>query len=85
MPVDSGAFESLGQHVAEPTIQCPHCQAEIKLTESLAAPLLRSREQEFKRLQSAQGAAMPVRSVSGRPDNPAGEALHLLELRAELE
>ena len=53
MPVDSKALESLGQHVAEPTIQCPHCQEEIKLTESLAAPLLRSREQEFKRLQSA--------------------------------
>jgi hypothetical protein len=53
MPVDSKALESRSQHVAEPTIQCPHCQTEIKLTESLAAPLLRSREQEFKRLQSA--------------------------------
>jgi hypothetical protein len=38
--------------VHEPTIQCPHCQAEIKLTESLAAPLLRSKELEFKRLES---------------------------------
>src|SRR5689334_10537534 len=35
----------------EPTISCPECQAEIKLTESLAAPLLRSRELEFKRLE----------------------------------
>ena len=43
----------ISQGVAEPTIQCPQCQAEIKLTESLAAPLLRSREQDFKRLQSA--------------------------------
>ena len=45
--------ESSPQRVAEPTIHCPQCQAEIKLTESLAAPLLRSREQEFKRLRSA--------------------------------
>ena len=36
----------------EPTISCPECQAEIKLTESLAAPLLRSREIEFKRLEA---------------------------------
>jgi len=37
---------------AEPTINCPHCEREIKLTESLAAPLLRSRELEFKRVES---------------------------------
>ena len=35
----------------EPTIQCPQCQAEIKLTESLAAPLLKARELEFKRVE----------------------------------
>jgi len=47
----ASSLESDGQRGAEPTIHCPHCQAEIKLTESLAAPLLRSREQEFKRLE----------------------------------
>ena len=31
----------------EPTISCPHCQREIKLTESLAGPLLASAEKEF--------------------------------------
>ena len=36
----------------EPTISCPNCQADIKLTESLAAPLLRSRELEFKRMEA---------------------------------
>ncbi|HEU4625078.1 MAG TPA: DUF2130 domain-containing protein [Steroidobacteraceae bacterium] len=36
----------------EPTIHCPHCQAEIKLTESLAAPLLEAKELEFKRMES---------------------------------
>jgi hypothetical protein len=35
----------------EPIINCPHCQAEIKLTESLAAPLLRTKELEFKRME----------------------------------
>ena len=35
----------------EPTITCPHCNAEIRLTESLAAPLLRhAREQHEKRI-----------------------------------
>src|SRR5262249_41445028 len=29
----------------------PRCQTEIRLTESLAAPLLKSKEQEFKRLE----------------------------------
>ena len=53
MSMSPRALESGSQRVAEPTIQCPQCQAEIKLTESLAAPLLRGREQEFKRLQSA--------------------------------
>jgi hypothetical protein len=37
--------------VHEPIIHCPHCQAEIKLTESLAAPLLKTKELEFKRLE----------------------------------
>ena len=26
----------------EPTITCPHCNAEVRLTESLAAPLIRA-------------------------------------------
>ena len=50
MAVSSREPESRGERAAEPIIQCPHCHAEIKLTESLAAPLLRSKEQEFKRL-----------------------------------
>lgn len=37
--------------MTDPTITCPHCRAEIKLTESLAAPLLdATREQYEKRL-----------------------------------
>ncbi len=32
----------------EPVIQCPHCHKEIKLTESLAAPLVEATRQEFE-------------------------------------
>jgi hypothetical protein len=35
----------------DPLINCPHCQSEIKLTESLAAPLLKAKELEFKRAE----------------------------------
>ena len=35
--------------MTEPTIICPKCQAEIKLTESLAAPLLETTKQEYER------------------------------------
>ncbi|MCK1441479.1 DUF2130 domain-containing protein [Bradyrhizobium sp. 48] len=32
----------------EPTLQCPHCRNEIKLTESLAAPLLEQTRRRFQ-------------------------------------
>lgn len=37
---------------ADPVISCPHCQNEIKLTESLAAPLLKNKELEFKQREA---------------------------------
>jgi hypothetical protein len=47
----------------QPTIKCPHCEAEITLTESLAAPLIRAtrkkiaeKEAEIARRESALGA-----------------------------
>jgi hypothetical protein len=47
----------------QPTITCPHCEAEITLTESLAAPLIRAtrkkiaeKEAEVARRESAIGA-----------------------------
>ena len=52
MSLNARVVESREQRVHEPVITCPRCQAEIKLTESLAAPLLRSKEQEFKRLET---------------------------------
>lgn len=35
--------------MAEPTVFCPQCRSEIKLTESLAAPLLESVRQDYER------------------------------------
>ena len=35
--------------MTEPTITCPHCKSEIKLTESLAAPLLESTRLQFEK------------------------------------
>ena len=32
----------------EPTIICPNCSTEIKLTESLAAPLIRTVRKEYE-------------------------------------
>ncbi len=34
--------------MAEPTIVCPQCKIEIKLTESLAAPLLESIKRDYE-------------------------------------
>ncbi len=35
-------------NISEPTILCPSCKTEIKLTESLAAPLIESTRKEFQ-------------------------------------
>lgn len=34
--------------MTEPTITCPNCKTEIKLTESLAAPLIEATRREFE-------------------------------------
>jgi len=34
--------------MAEPTVVCPQCKTEIKLTESLAAPLLESVRRDYE-------------------------------------
>ena len=35
--------------MSEPTITCPHCKTEIKLTESLAAPLIESTRRDYEK------------------------------------
>lgn len=57
------------QPLPEPVIQCPHCQGEIKLTESLAAPFIRAREAEFTR----KDAALREREAAVRRDRDSLE------------
>ena len=49
MSLSTSAIAVRDTHLHEPTIKCPHCDVDIKLTESLAAPLLKVREAEFAR------------------------------------
>ena len=47
--------------MAEPTIICPQCKTEIKLTESLAAPLLESVKRDYEQRLSQKDADMTQR------------------------
>jgi hypothetical protein len=42
--------------MTEPTITCPNCKIEIKLTESLAAPLIEATRKEFEKRLSQKNA-----------------------------
>lgn len=47
--------------MADPTITCPNCGTEIKLTESLAAPLIATTRQEYEAKLSAKNAEIAQR------------------------
>ncbi len=44
--------------MAEPTIICPKCKCEIKLTESLAAPLLEATRRQYEQQIAQKDAAV---------------------------
>src|SRR5215217_109724 len=50
----------------EPTISCPSCNTEIKLNESLAAPLLESTRREFEKRLAQKDADIAKRETSLR-------------------
>ncbi len=52
----------------EPTITCPKCKAEIRLTESLAAPLIEETRKQFERelLQKDQEIAAREQAIKGK-------------------
>ncbi len=50
--------------MAEPTIICPTCKTEIRLTESLAAPLIEATKQEFERRLAQQSEAFEARETA---------------------
>ena len=47
----------------EPIIHCPNCRTEIKLTESLAAPLIAETRQKFERTLAAKDAEVARREA----------------------
>ena len=52
--------------MAEPTITCPSCSTEIRLTESLAAPLLASTRKQFEEQLARKDAAIAEREGAAR-------------------
>lgn len=49
------------KQMTEPTIQCPHCQTEIKLTESLAAPLIAATRAQYEAQLTQKNEEMVAR------------------------
>lgn len=57
--------------MTEPTITCPNCKTEIKLTESLAAPLLAATKQEFEKRLAQKDADIAKREATLREQEAA--------------
>lgn len=57
--------------MTEPTITCPRCQHEVKLTESLAAPLIRATEQKYLALMEQHDAGVKKREDALRAQEQA--------------
>lgn len=53
-------------HTSEPTIICPNCKTEIKLTESLAAPLIEATRRQYEQKISQQEADVANREAAIR-------------------
>ncbi|MEN6433494.1 MAG: hypothetical protein WA096_06230 [Smithella sp.] len=57
--------------MTEPTITCPNCKTEIKLTESLAAPLIETTRKEFEKRLSQKDADIVKRESTVREKEEA--------------
>lgn len=57
--------------MTEPTITCPNCNTEIKLTESLAAPLIASTRLDFQQRLAAKDAEIANREARFREQEEA--------------
>ena len=66
--------------MTEPTITCPNCGTEIKLTESLAAPLLATTKQEYEAKLSAKNA-----EIAKREKAVGEQAAALAEAKTKLD
>ena len=54
--------------MTEPTITCPSCSTDIKLTESLAAPLIRATREEYEAKLSRKEADVSKREAALRTE-----------------
>ena len=57
--------------MVSPVINCPYCQKEIKLTESLAAPLLEATRKEYEKKLSAKDTEIADREAAVRKQEQA--------------
>ncbi len=55
----------------DPTITCPSCKTEIKLTESLAAPLIESTRRQYELQIAQKEEAIASREAAIRQDQAA--------------
>ena len=66
--------------MTEPTITCPNCKTEIRLTESLAAPLIAATRQQFEKQLSQKDAEIAQREQGVRDkEKQIAEAKRTLE------
>ena len=66
--------------MSEPAITCPHCKREIKLTESLAAPLIETMTKEFtKKLEEKDSEVAQRESAVRDKENGLTEAKSKLD------
>jgi hypothetical protein len=66
--------------MSEPTIICPNCKTEIKLTESLAAPLIESTRRDYEKRLALKDTDMAKKEESLREREAAvSQAMHAIE------
>lgn len=66
--------------MTEPTLTCPHCQGEIRLTESLAAPLLAATRRDFEQKLARKDADVAQRVLElGQREQQIAESRRTLE------
>lgn len=63
----------------EPTIKCPSCKSDIKLTESLAAPLIAAKEEQYRKYLNQE-----LQKVASRESEIKLEAAALEQQRRDL-
>lgn len=66
--------------MSEPSITCPNCKSEVKLTESLAAPLVKQTEARYERMLEDQ-----QKKVDGERATLRAEAERLKKSKDELD